>query len=261
MSGPIQSIERAAAILRLLSGRSRRLGVVELAGQLGLPKGTVHGILRTLQTVGFVEQDSESGKYQLGAALLHIGSSYLDANELRTRALNWADALATQSDESVRIGTLHDKQVLIVHHVFRPDDSRQALEVGSARTSARQRPRKGAAGPPHVLARRARRRASDELHAGNDYGYGGACAESWRRSVAAAGRARLESCCRGSRRSPPRSRTAAASSPERSASQDRSSECLRVGIRPIRARRLRVAKRSNRLARARSDSVVGIAEP
>ena len=131
MSGPIQSIERAAAILRLLSGRSRRLGVVELAGQLGLPKGTVHGILRTLQAVGFVEQDSESGKYQLGAALLHIGSSYLDANELRTRALNWADSLATQSGESVRIGTLHEQQVLIVHHVFRPDDSRQALEVGS----------------------------------------------------------------------------------------------------------------------------------
>jgi DNA-binding IclR family transcriptional regulator len=131
VSGPIQSIERAAAILRLLSGRSRRLGVVEMAGQLGLPKGTLHGILRTLQSVGFVEQDAESGKYQLGAALLHIGSSYLDANELRTRALNWADSLATQSGESVRIGTPHEKQVLIVHHVFRPDDSRQKLEVGS----------------------------------------------------------------------------------------------------------------------------------
>jgi len=129
--GRIQSIERAAAILRLLSGRSRRLGVAELAGELGLPKGTVHGILRTLQIVGFVEQDNDSGKYQLGAALLHMGSSYLDGNELRTRALNWADALATQSGESVRIGTLHENQVLIVHHVFRPDDSRQALEVGS----------------------------------------------------------------------------------------------------------------------------------
>ena len=32
---------------------------------------------------------------------------------------------------SVRIGTLLENQVLIVHHVFRPDDSRQALEVGS----------------------------------------------------------------------------------------------------------------------------------
>jgi DNA-binding IclR family transcriptional regulator len=130
MPGPIQSIERAAAILRLLSGRTPRLGVAELAGELELPKGTVHGILRTLQRVGFVEQDSESGKYQLGAALLHMGSSYLDGNELRARALNWSDALATQSGESVRIGTLHANQVLIVHHVFRPDDSRQALEVG-----------------------------------------------------------------------------------------------------------------------------------
>jgi DNA-binding IclR family transcriptional regulator len=127
---PIQSIERAAAILRLLSGRNRRLGVAQLAGELELPKGTVHGILRTLAHVGFVEQDEESGKYQLGAALLHMGSSYLDGNELRARALNWSDSLAARSGESVRIGTLHEANVLVVHHVFRPDDSRQALEVG-----------------------------------------------------------------------------------------------------------------------------------
>jgi DNA-binding IclR family transcriptional regulator len=130
VAATIQSIERAAAILRLLSGRNRRLGVAQLAGELELPKGTVHGILRTLTAVGFVEQDEDSGKYQLGAALLHMGSSYLDGNELRTRALNWSDSLATRSGESVRIGTLHDTQVLVVHHVFRPDDSRQALEVG-----------------------------------------------------------------------------------------------------------------------------------
>ena len=131
MPGRIQSIERAAAILRLLSGRSRRLGVVEIAGQLGLPKTTVHGILKTLRDVGFVEQDPESGKYQLGAALLHMGSSYLDGNELRTRALNWSDSLAARSRESVRIGTLHEGRVLIVHHVFRPDDSLQVLDVGT----------------------------------------------------------------------------------------------------------------------------------
>jgi DNA-binding IclR family transcriptional regulator len=131
MPGNIQSIERAAAILRLLSGRSKRFGVVDLAGELGLPKGTVHGLLRTLQHVGFVEQDPESGKYQLGAALLHMGSVYLDGNELRARALNWSDALAARTGESVRIGTLHELQVLVVHHVFRPDDSLQTLDVGS----------------------------------------------------------------------------------------------------------------------------------
>lgn len=60
----IQSVERAAAILRLLASGSRQLGVAELATAMGLPKGTLHGILRTLVHVGFVEQDRASGKYR-----------------------------------------------------------------------------------------------------------------------------------------------------------------------------------------------------
>ncbi len=129
--GPVQSIERAAAILRLLARGSGRLGVSEIAASLGLARGTAHGILRTLQGVGFVEQDEETGKYKLGAALLHLGTSYLDVNELRSRAINWADALAARSGEAVRIGTTLDDKVLVVHHVFRPDDTLQTLDVGT----------------------------------------------------------------------------------------------------------------------------------
>jgi DNA-binding IclR family transcriptional regulator len=129
--GPVQSIERAAAILRLLARGSGRLGVSEIAGSLGLARGTAHGILRTLHGVGFVEQDEETGKYRLGAALLHLGTSYLDVNELRSRAINWADALAARSGEAVRIGTPLDGKVLVVHHVFRPDDTLQTLDVGA----------------------------------------------------------------------------------------------------------------------------------
>lgn len=129
--GPVQSIERAAAILRLLARGSGRLGVGEIANSLELAKGTAHGILRTLQRVGFVEQDRATGKYQLGAALLHVGTSYLDVNELRSRAINWADALAARSGEAVRIGAPLEGQVLVVHHVFRPDDTLQTLDVGS----------------------------------------------------------------------------------------------------------------------------------
>ncbi|HEX5407952.1 MAG TPA: IclR family transcriptional regulator [Pseudonocardiaceae bacterium] len=131
MPGPVQSIERAAAILRLLARGSGRLGVGEIASSLELAKGTAHGILRTLQRVGFVEQDRATGKYQLGAALLHLGTSYLDVNELRSRAINWADALAARSGEAVRIGAPLEGQVLVVHHVFRPDDTLQTLDVGS----------------------------------------------------------------------------------------------------------------------------------
>ncbi|WP_432828528.1 IclR family transcriptional regulator [Dactylosporangium sp. CA-092794] len=131
MGETIQSVERAAAILRLLASGGRQLGVVELARAMDLPKGTLHGILRTLVHVGFVEQDATTGKYRLGATLLHLGSSYLDVNELRARSTNWADALAGRSGESVWIGTLHEGQVLVIHHVLRPDDSLQTLQIGA----------------------------------------------------------------------------------------------------------------------------------
>jgi DNA-binding IclR family transcriptional regulator len=131
MPGPIQSLERAAAILRLLAGRERRLGLSDVASSLGLAKGTAHGILRTLQQEGFVEQEPASGKYQLGAELLRLGNSYLDVHELRARALVWTDDLARSSGEAAYLGVLHQQGVLVVHHVFRPDDSRQVLEVGA----------------------------------------------------------------------------------------------------------------------------------
>ncbi|GAA2102138.1 IclR family transcriptional regulator [Streptomyces albiaxialis] len=131
MARSIQSLERAAAVLRLLAGGERRLGLSEIATALDLAKGTAHGLIRTLQQEGFVEQDAATGKYQLGAELLRLGNSYLDVHELRARALVWTDDLARSSGESVYLGVLHQQGVLIVHHVFRPDDSRQVLEVGA----------------------------------------------------------------------------------------------------------------------------------
>jgi DNA-binding IclR family transcriptional regulator len=131
MARNIQSLERAAAMLRLLGGGERRLGLSDIASSLGLAKGTAHGILRTLQQEGFVEQDDASGRYQLGAELLRLGTTYLDVHELRARALVWTDDLARSSGESVYLGVLHQQGVLIVHHVFRPDDSRQVLEIGA----------------------------------------------------------------------------------------------------------------------------------
>ena len=119
----IQSIERAAAILRCLSSGPRRLGVSELSTRLGLAKGTIHGILKTLHTEGFVEQDLESGKYQIGPALLQLGQTYLDVNELRKQSLVWSEMLASKSNESVRVGVLRGGSVLIVHHVFRQDNN------------------------------------------------------------------------------------------------------------------------------------------
>lgn len=129
--GTIQSVDRAARILKALASGPRRLGVSELADRLGLTRPTVHGLLQTLQAHGFVEQDRDSDKYQLGAGLLQLGNSYLDLNELRGRSIVHAERLAARADAAVRVGVMHGSSVVVVHHVFRPDATLQILEVGA----------------------------------------------------------------------------------------------------------------------------------
>ena len=127
----IQSVDRAIRILKALAAGPGRLGVSELSERLGLAKGTVHGLLRTLHEHGLVEQHADSDKYQLGPQLLQLSTRYLDLSELRARSLAWSELLATRADEAVRVGVAHGDGVLVVHHVFRPDASLQILEVGS----------------------------------------------------------------------------------------------------------------------------------
>src|SRR5207245_718020 len=127
----IQSVDRAIRIMKALGERPGRLGVSDLSKRLGLAKGTVHGLLRTLQDHGLVEQHADSDKYQLGPELLQLGNSYLDLSELRSRGLAWSELLATRVGEAVRVGVPHGEGMLVVHHVFRPDASLQILEVGA----------------------------------------------------------------------------------------------------------------------------------
>ncbi|MBV8528182.1 MAG: IclR family transcriptional regulator [Candidatus Dormibacteraeota bacterium] len=130
-STSIQSIDRAAAILKALAGGPGRLGVSELADRLGLARPTVHGLLQTLLAQGFVEQDRATEKYQLGAGLLQLGYSYLDVNELRARSIVYAERLAVRTNTAVRVGVMHGINAVVVHHVFRHDATLQILEVGA----------------------------------------------------------------------------------------------------------------------------------
>ena len=52
-------------------------------------------------------------------------------NELRARSIAWSDRLASSSGEAVRVGTLHGDGVIVIHHVFRMDNTLQIPEVGA----------------------------------------------------------------------------------------------------------------------------------
>src|SRR6266700_5507172 len=132
LRGPFEvghcTVVRLEGLVSLISGRHGRL----YQEQTDRAKPTDHGLLRTLEAQELVEQDPETGKYRLGPALLQLGNAFLDNHELRARSLLWAESLATRANEAVHVGVLTGPSVLIVHHVFRPDNSVQILEVGAS---------------------------------------------------------------------------------------------------------------------------------
>lgn len=69
----IQSVLRATDILELFLNGEKELSVKEIADEMGLSKSTVHGLIKTLAAKGYLYQNEESSKYQLGMKLFQLG--------------------------------------------------------------------------------------------------------------------------------------------------------------------------------------------
>ena len=70
----LSSVANSIRLLTSFSGDEDELGITTLAGRLRLAKSTVHRLAATLTSAGFLEQNSDNGKYRLGVALFELGA-------------------------------------------------------------------------------------------------------------------------------------------------------------------------------------------
>ena len=99
----VQSVERAMKILEALEGEADGLGVTELSRRIKLHKSTVHRLLSTLLSLGYVEQNNENEKYRLGMKLLYLGSAILERMDLRHEAYIFLKELSRDVNEAVHL--------------------------------------------------------------------------------------------------------------------------------------------------------------
>lgn len=72
----VPGLERGIAILQLFRRDRRRLAPPEVAAELRIPRSTVHRLLRSLETLGLLNEDADGG-FALGAGVLALGFEYL----------------------------------------------------------------------------------------------------------------------------------------------------------------------------------------
>jgi DNA-binding IclR family transcriptional regulator len=113
LSTPAPMVERAFRLLGLLSTAEGGLSFSELARALGMSKGGLHGLLKTLESNGAIEQE-EKHRYVLGPRIYDLAHTYIQGAGLRHAALPAMRRLANSTGETVCLGKIEQKGIRII---------------------------------------------------------------------------------------------------------------------------------------------------
>ena len=126
----IQSVSRAFGILSLFTHNTPRLGITEISRAINLPKGTVHGLTRTLLRGGFLQQDSATSKYHLGLKIYELGVILAGTLEINVKAAGPAYQLTKRTRLISRIAIWDGNSALITLNVDPRSHSTFVQQIG-----------------------------------------------------------------------------------------------------------------------------------
>ncbi|MBW7961441.1 IclR family transcriptional regulator [Bradyrhizobium sp. BR 10261] len=111
----VKSLFKMLEVLEAFSSTDPELSVVEIARRTSLPRTTVHRIVDSLRSVGFLEQDASRDRYRLGIKLFELGGSALTNLPLYREAPPFVDTLAKLSGEDVHLCIFDGAQMVFVN--------------------------------------------------------------------------------------------------------------------------------------------------
>jgi DNA-binding IclR family transcriptional regulator len=115
----VQSVDRAAELLKAVAGAREPQSAPELAHRCGLNRSTTWRLLATLERNGLVDRDPETGRYSVGPAVVRMaGASGHEA--LARRAQPLLRRLADDSGETVNLAVPYRLQLVYVSQVEAP---------------------------------------------------------------------------------------------------------------------------------------------
>lgn len=113
---PAPMVERAFKLLDLLSEAEEGMTLSDMARMLGMSKGSLHGLLKTLEKSGAIEQIEDKG-YILGPHIYELAQSYMQRAGLRRFALPAMQRLAAQIGQTMLLGRVEQNGVRIIERV------------------------------------------------------------------------------------------------------------------------------------------------
>jgi len=127
------TLANGLGVLGCFSAGEPWLGNKEIAQRLGLTKPTVSRLAFTLIALGYLRRDRQTGKYQLGPAVLSLGYPLLAQLTIRQLAAEEMLELARYARGPVSVGTRDRLQVVYVETLHGRETNATKPGIGSTR--------------------------------------------------------------------------------------------------------------------------------
>jgi IclR family acetate operon transcriptional repressor len=126
-NGGVQSLQRAFDLLEGLADAGGEASLSELATSSGLPMPTIHRLIRTLVTLGYVRQHPNR-RYALGSRLIRLGENA--GRQFGTLARPLLAELVDEVGETANLAVLEHDEVVYVAQAPSRHSMRMFTEVG-----------------------------------------------------------------------------------------------------------------------------------
>jgi len=128
---PIKVLINTFSILDYFIKKSRPVSLTELSEKSNIYPSTIHRILDTLRYLKYIDQISDSGKYQLGLKSLELGVAKLSQIDLIKEATPFLNKISRKYNENVYLGVLFENMVLYLAKKETPRKIRIVTHLGA----------------------------------------------------------------------------------------------------------------------------------
>jgi DNA-binding IclR family transcriptional regulator len=112
----VQSVDRALQILEFFFTQPS-MSLIEITNSMALPKTTVFGLISTLEKRGFLKQDAETKRYQLGIRLMELSAAITSRTDIIHEATRLLKPISKLYGHNAHITMLDGLSVVYVGHV------------------------------------------------------------------------------------------------------------------------------------------------
>jgi len=110
----VKSLYKALKLLDYFDEDHKELGVTEIAEMSGILKSSIHNILQTFESCGFVTQNYDNHKYRIGSAALELFEKYRTSHHIDYRVSECLQEIRNKYHVNVYLGMREEFEVIYI---------------------------------------------------------------------------------------------------------------------------------------------------